>query len=166
MSPHDLIKALRRRGLEISPSRKVTAQVEELTKTKNQQLERDIYRCIAALAATEKFSFLHSRWNSMAGDHNFVLQYQVLEKENLVCYLSSKADRKVQFFYLLRPRRPLRRFLQSVLASYPSTKAASHSNKIMSTKKPIHRYYIRLLCNMIPYLRIAIVLCRSTKRIV
>ena len=84
MSPHDLIKSLRRRGLEISPSRNVTAQVEELTKTKNQLLEKNIYRCIAALAATEKFSFLHSRWNSMAGDDNFVLQYQVLEKDNLV----------------------------------------------------------------------------------
>lgn len=84
MTPFDLVKTLRRRGLEISPSRKVTSEIEELARTKNRQLEGNIYKCIAALAATEKFSFLHSRWNSMAGDDNFVIQYQMLENENLV----------------------------------------------------------------------------------
>ena len=84
MSPFELIKALRRRGLELSPSYKVTLSVDELTKNKNRSVERHLYRSMALLAATEKFSFLHSRWNQLAGDENFVLQYQTVEKETMV----------------------------------------------------------------------------------
>ena len=76
MTPFELIKSLRRRGLEISPSYKVSSMVEELAKNKNRTVEKHLYRCVALLAASEKFSFLHSRWNQMAGDENFVLQYQ------------------------------------------------------------------------------------------
>jgi len=84
MTPFELIKSLRRRGLEISPSYKVSAMVDELAKNKNRTVEKHLYRCVALLAASEKFSFLHSRWNQMAGDENFVLQYQKLEKETMV----------------------------------------------------------------------------------
>lgn len=84
MTPFELIKVLRRRGLEISPSLRVSQMVEELAKNKNGNLERHLYRCLAFLIATEKFSFLHSRWNVMAGDDNFIIQYQLLDKENPV----------------------------------------------------------------------------------
>lgn len=84
MTPFELIKSLRRRGLEISPSYKVSAMVDELAKNKNRTVEKHLYRCVALLAASEKFSFLHSRWNQLAGDENFVLQYQKLEKETMV----------------------------------------------------------------------------------
>ncbi|XP_046438906.1 dynein axonemal intermediate chain 7 homolog [Daphnia pulex] len=83
MTPFELIKSLRRRGLEISPSYKVSAMVDELAKNKNRTVEKHLYRCVALLAASEKFSFLHSRWNQLAGDENFVLQYQKLEKETM-----------------------------------------------------------------------------------
>lgn len=85
MTPFELIKSLRRRGLEISPSRHVSSLVEELAKNKNQIVEKNLYRCLALLSASEKFSFLHSRWNQVAGDENFVLQYQTLmENETMV----------------------------------------------------------------------------------
>lgn len=84
MTPFELIKSLRRRGLEISPSQQVSSTVEELTKNKSRAVENHLYRCLAILAASEKFSFLHSRWNQMAGDENFVVQYQKLEKETMV----------------------------------------------------------------------------------
>ena len=83
MTPFELIKSLRRRGLEISPSHQVSAMVDELAKNKNRLVERHLYRCLALLAASEKFSFLHSRWNQVAGDENFVLQFQTLEKETM-----------------------------------------------------------------------------------
>ncbi|KZS04568.1 Protein CASC1-like protein [Daphnia magna] len=83
MNPFELIKSLRRRGLEISPSHEVSSAVEELAKNKSRAVENHLYRCLAILAASEKFSFLHSRWNQMAGDENFVLQYQKLENETM-----------------------------------------------------------------------------------
>lgn len=83
MTPFELIKSLRRRGLEISPSYKVSGLVDELAKNKNRVVEKHLYRCLAILAASEKFSFLHSRWNQVAGDDNFVLQFQRLEKETM-----------------------------------------------------------------------------------
>lgn len=95
MTPFELIKSLRRRGLEISPNYTVSSQVEELAKNKNRVVEQHLYRCLALLAASEKFSFLHSRWNQVAGDDNFVLQYQTLENETMVIDFILLFNRKI-----------------------------------------------------------------------
>lgn len=93
MNPFELIKSLRKRGLDISPSSKVCALIEEMPK-KNPEVEKHLYRCMAILASTEKFSFLHSRWNLQAGEENFVLQYQLLDNDNLVLCISQYLIRR------------------------------------------------------------------------
>ena len=76
------MKTLRQRGLEISPSRLVTSHVEDLP-VKNEMLEQHIYRCIALGAVSQNFSFLWSRWNSVAGKDNFVFQVQMFDGDCL-----------------------------------------------------------------------------------
>jgi hypothetical protein len=82
MSPCELIKTLRKRGLEVSPSHRVSSEVEDMP-VKNEQMERHIYRCMALGATTQSFSFLWSRWNNVAGKDIFVFQMQTFDGENL-----------------------------------------------------------------------------------
>ena len=80
MTPFELIKVLRKRGLDLAPPVKLCSSMDILPK-KNPATERHLYRCISALAASEKFSFLHSRWNLMSGEDNFILQYQIMNDD-------------------------------------------------------------------------------------
>lgn len=82
MTPFELIKLLRRRGLDLAPPTALCASMEILPK-KNAVTERHLYRCLATLASCEKFSFLHSRWNLMAGEENFIIQYQIMNDDTL-----------------------------------------------------------------------------------
>ena len=82
MSPCELVKTLRKRGLEMSPSHRVSSEVEDMP-VKNEQMERHIYRCMALGATTQSFSFLWSRWNNVAGKDIFVFQMQTFDGENL-----------------------------------------------------------------------------------
>ena len=89
MTPFDLIKVLRNRGLEISPSERVRCQVTEIA-AKNEAVERHLYRCMAIVATSLKFSFLSSRFNLQAGTDKCVFQYQMLQNDNqlvaMFCY--------------------------------------------------------------------------------
>jgi hypothetical protein len=63
---------------------------------KNATTERHVYRCLAALASSEKFSFLHSRWNLMSGEDNFILQYQIMNDDTTLgsaCLAQISSDR-------------------------------------------------------------------------
>ena len=81
MTPFDLIKVLRNRGLELSPSELVRSQMAEMT-AKNTAVERHLYRCMAIVATSLKFSFLSSRFNLQAGADKCLFQYQMLQDDN------------------------------------------------------------------------------------
>lgn len=95
MAPFELIKLLRKRGLDLAPGVKLCSSMDILPK-KNATTERHVYRCLAALASSEKFSFLHSRWNLMSGEDNFILQYQIMNDDTTLgsaCLAQISSDR-------------------------------------------------------------------------
>lgn len=81
MTPFDLIKALRSRGLELSPSERVRSQMADM-KPKNKAVERHLYRCMAIVATSLKFSFLSTRFNAQADADKCVFQYQMIQGDN------------------------------------------------------------------------------------